>query len=105
MIMDNTCGMMLVTPLLTPIVLQLGYSPYTFAALLCVNLGMGSITPPAAPFLYMTSEMFNVPTAKIIKPACILMLTCYLPVLIAICVWPEISLALPRLVMGAQIIG
>lgn len=105
MIMDNTCGMMLVTPLLTPIVLSLGYSPYTFAALLCVNLGMGSITPPAAPFLYMTSEMFNVPTAKIIKPACILMLTCYLPVLIAICVWPEISLALPRLVMGAQIIG
>ena len=105
MIMDNTCGMMLVTPLLLPLVLELGYSPYTFAALLCVNLGMGSITPPAAPFLYMTSEMFNVPTAKIIKPACILMGTCYLPVLLLITAIPEISLWLPRLIMGIDIIG
>lgn len=105
MIMDNTCGMMLVTPLLTPLVLKLGYSPYTFAALLCVNLGMGSITPPAAPFLYMTSKMFDVPTAKIIRPACILMLTCYLPVLILVTTVPELSLWLPRLIMGAELIG
>ena len=105
MIMDNTCGMMLVTPLLTPLVLQLGFSPYQFAALLCVNLGMGSITPPAAPFLYVTSEMFDVPTAKIIRPAFILMGTCYLPVLILVTTIPEISLWLPRLIMGASMIG
>ena len=105
MIMDNTCGLMLVTPLLTPVVEALGVSPYTFAAILCVNLGMGSITPPAAPFIYLSSKMFKVNTGKIIKPVMVLLLTCYLPVILLTTYVPWLSLWLPKLIMGAKFLG
>ena len=105
MIMDNTCGFLLVTPLLLPVVKAIGVSPYTLAAILCVNLGMGSITPPAAPFIYLTSKMFNVNTGKIFKPVMILLLTCYLPVILLTTFVPELSLWLPRLIMGAKFLG
>lgn len=105
MIMDNTCGLLLVTPLLLPVVKAIGVSPYTLAAILCVNLGMGSITPPAAPFIYLTSKMFNVNTGKIFKPVMILLLTCYLPVILLTTFVPELSLWLPRLIMGAKFLG
>jgi len=104
MIMDNTCGLLLVTPLLTPVVTAIGVSPYTFAAILCVNLGMGSITPPAAPFIYLSSKMFKVNAGKIMKPVMILLFTCYLPVILLTTYVSCLSLWLPKLIMGSKFI-
>ncbi len=49
MLMDDTSGCLLATPILVPIIKELGFSPVHFAAILAVNLGMGNITPPVAP--------------------------------------------------------
>jgi len=51
MLMDDTSGVLLATPILLPIVTELGVSPIQFAAIVGVNLGMGNITPPTAPLL------------------------------------------------------
>ena len=39
--------------LMLPIVRDLGIDPIQFAAIIGVNLGMGNITPPTAPLLYL----------------------------------------------------
>ncbi len=104
MIMDDTCATMLCTPLLMPLAISFGISPYQMAAILGVNLGMGNVTPPTAPFLYMASQMANVNSAKVIKYVLILILCAYIPTLILTSYIPEISTFLPQLILGDKIV-
>ena len=100
MIMDDTSGILLAAPILFPIATSLGLSPYHFAAIMGVNLGMGCITPPTAPFLYLSSRVFKTSSAKEIKPMLFLILFAYLPTLIVTTYVPQFSLWLPTLIMG-----
>ncbi|MEG1798918.1 MAG: TRAP transporter large permease, partial [Synergistaceae bacterium] len=59
MIMDDVSGILLCTPILLPVVTALGVHPIHFAAILGVNLGMGNITPPTAPMLYLSGRICN----------------------------------------------
>ncbi len=104
MICDDTAGTLIAGPLLLPVVTQCGLSPYQYAAILGVNLGMGCITPPCAPFLYLASRLFKCPVEKIIPHVGKILLFCYLPVLIAVTYWPALSLTLVKLVMGPKFI-
>jgi len=102
MIMDDTCGIMLCTPLLLPIIYKLGINPYQFAAIIGVNLGMGNITPPTAPFLYLSAQLAGVNSAKVIKPSIVLILFAYVPTLILTTYVPVISVFLPSLFLGSK---
>ena len=86
--------------ILAPVVIELGFSPYQFAAIVGVNLGMGCITPPTAPFLYMSSRLTGVPVKDMMKDVLIILATVYLPVLIITVAFPDFSLWLPKLVLG-----
>ena len=57
MLMDDVSGVLLASPLLLPMVTDLGIDPIQFAAIIGVNLGMGNITPPTAPLLYMGARI------------------------------------------------
>ena len=100
MLMDDTCACLLVATILAPVVVEMGFSPYQFAAIVGVNLGMGCITPPTAPFLYMSSRLTGVPVKDMMKDVLILLATVYLPVLIITVAFPDFSLWLPKLVLG-----
>ena len=100
MLMDDGCGTILCATILTPVIIDLGFSPYQFAAILGVNLGMGCITPPTAPFLYMSSRFTGVPVKAMIKDVMIILFLVYLPVLFITTFWPDFSLWLPKLVLG-----
>lgn len=100
MVMDDTSGVMLVTTLLIPMASKLNMSPYTFSAIIGVNLGMGNITPPTAPFLYMTSSIAKVDTLKIMKYSLIIILFAYLPTLLLTTYVPAVSTWLPNLILG-----
>ncbi len=102
MLMDDTCACLLVATILAPVVVELGFSPYQFAAIVGVNLGMGCITPPTAPFLYMSSRLTGVPVKDMMKDVLILLATVYLPVLIITVAFPNFSLWLPKLVLGSK---
>ena len=104
MIMDDSSATLLAAPILFPIMTEIGVSPYQFAAIMGVNIGMGNITPPSAPFLYLSARIFGTETSKVIKPALILMLFGYLPTLLLTTFIPEISLTLPRLLLGDKLV-
>lgn len=97
MLMDDASGVLLATPILVPVVTALGVSPIHFAAILAVNLGMGNITPPTAPLLYLAGRMTNTETRIMLKPTLIYIVFAWLPTLLLVTYIPQISLFLPTL--------
>jgi tripartite ATP-independent transporter DctM subunit len=103
MIMDDSCAMMLCSPLLIPIGIKLGVDPYHMCAILGVNIGMGNATPPTAPFLYMASGMAGISAGRVMKYVLIIILFAYVPTLLLTTYIPTLSTWLPSLIMGNKI--
>ena len=97
MLMDDTSAILLCTPILLPVVTQLGVSPVQFAAIVGVNLGLGCVTPPTAPFLYLGSRIAGAPVNEMLKPTMYLIFFAWLPTLILTTYVPALSLWLPGL--------
>ena len=100
MIMDDASATLLAAPMLYPLICELGIPPYQFAAILGVNIGMGNVTPPSAPFLYLSSRIYGVDVGQVMKPVIFLLLFAYLPTIIMVTYIPDVSLWLPRLLLG-----
>ncbi|MCK9356446.1 MAG: TRAP transporter large permease, partial [Dehalococcoidia bacterium] len=82
MIVDDFTGTLLAAPLLFPLMQHLGVHPVHFAAILGTNLGLGNVTPPMAPILYLAGRLGNVTIDKMIKPALIFMVFGAVPVVL-----------------------
>lgn len=95
MLMDDVSGTLLSTPVLLPLVVSLGVSPIQFAAILGVNLGMGNVTPPTAPLLYLGGRVCNTQINTMLKPTLMMILFAWIPTLILTTYIPQISLFLP----------
>ena len=102
MIMDDTSAVMLATPIMIPIINEIGISPVHFAAIVAVNSGMGNITPPCAPLLYLSGGLSKTPINEALKPCLYFILFGWLPVLIVTTYFPALSMWLPRMVLGIQ---
>lgn len=102
MLMDDCSATLLCTPILLPVIIKMGISPIHFAAILGVNIGMGNVTPPTAPLLYLAGRLNGASLDQSIKPALQLILFCWLPVLFIITYIPSLSLFLPRLILGIK---
>lgn len=99
MLMDDVSGILLSTPILLPIVTGIGVHPVHFAAILGVNLGMGNITPPTAPMLYLSGRVCGAKINKMLSPIMIFIIFAWIPTLLLTTFIPEISIALPRLIL------
>lgn len=97
MLMDDTSAILLTTPILLPVVIQLGVSPVHFAAIMGVNLGLGCVTPPTAPFLYLGARIGNAPINEMMRPTMYYIFFAWIPTLIITTYVPGLSLFLPRL--------
>jgi tripartite ATP-independent transporter DctM subunit len=97
MLMDDTSAILLTTPILLPVVIQLGVSPVHFAAILGVNLGLGCVTPPTAPFLYLGARIGNAPIGEMMGPTMWFIAFAWIPTLALTTFVPGLSLFLPRL--------
>lgn len=100
MLMDDFSALVLCSSLLTPIAISTGMDPIHFAAVIGVNLGMGNITPPTAPLLYLGSRVTGVSVQAMMKPTLIMIGCAWLPTLMIITFIPQISLYLPELFFG-----
>ena len=101
MIMDDTSGLVIAAIILSPIATSFGMDPRHFAAIAGVATGLGLITPPVAPTLYMASRGGGgVPLEEYIKPAMIFVIFAYLPVLILTTYVPQLALYIPKLILG-----
>ena len=97
MLMDDTSAILLCTPILLPVVIQLGVNPVHFAAIMGVNLGLGCVTPPTAPFLYLGARIGNAPINEMMRPTMWYILFAWIPTLAVTTYFPGLSLWLPRL--------
>ena len=102
-IMDDASSTLLCTPLLLPVARSIGVNPYHFAAVLGLNLGMGNITPPTAPFVFLAARLFNVNVTQTFKPVLFLLLFAYLPTLLITMYVPVLSTYLPSLILGEKV--
>lgn len=100
MLMDDVSGVLLASPLMLPMVKDLGIDPIQFAAIIGVNLGMGNITPPTAPLLYLGARVGQTSVHSMLKPTLIMILFAWIPTLILTTYIPAISLALPDFMLG-----
>lgn len=93
MVMDTTPAILILTPILLPIVTNLGMDPVQFGVIMVVNLAIGFVTPPIGVNLFVASSLTNVPVMNIAKKA-MPMIICFLLTLLLITFIPAISLAL-----------
>lgn len=78
---DNISSMIILTPILLPIMLQLGVDPVHFGLVMTVALATGFVTPPYGANLFVASAVSGVGMLKISKaviPFIIAMLLCLL---------------------------
>lgn len=99
MLMDDVSSVLLCAPLLMPIVTSIGVSPVHFAAIICVNISLGCVTPPCAPLLYLASRLSNTPVSAMMKPTLFLIFFVWLPALLLVTYIPALSLTLPNLLL------
>jgi TRAP transporter, DctM subunit len=97
MLMDDVSGMLLCTPLLMPLMTSIGINPIHFAAIIGVNLGMGNITPPTAPLLYIGCRLTGASLNETLKPTMQMIGFAWIPTLILTTYIPQIALFLPTL--------
>lgn len=97
MLMDDTSAVLLSTPILLPIAIELGVSPVQFAAIIGVNTGMGNITPPTAPLLYLAGRITGAQVKDMLPYTFRLILFAWLPTMLLVTFVPELSLFLPKL--------
>jgi tripartite ATP-independent transporter DctM subunit len=100
MLMDDVSGILLGTPILVPLVTQIGVDPVHFAAIMGVNLGLGNVTPPTAPLLYLSGRIAGAPVNQMMKPTICFILFAWVPTLLLTTYVPEVSLWLVRLAGG-----
>ncbi|PKH03333.1 TRAP transporter large permease [Psychromonas sp. MB-3u-54] len=102
MIVDDISGAVLAAIIFLPIVEQLGIHPIHFAAIVGVNLGLGNVSPPCAPMLYMAGGVAKLPLHKYIGPTLKFLCLGHLPMVFIVTFVPDLALFLPRLLMGIE---
>ena len=96
MIMDMAPIILIATPILLPVALEVGIHPVQFGIMMVLNCGIGLLTPPVGAVLFIGSAVAKRPMEKVVK-ATLPFYFCMLVALILISFIPEISLWLPRI--------
>jgi tripartite ATP-independent transporter DctM subunit len=95
MVVNDITAIILTAPLLLPLMTALEISPIQFAAIMGVNTAMGGVTPPYASILYLGARIGKVKFTEVVRPAMTLLLFGYVPVVILVSVWPDLSEYIP----------
>ncbi|MCG8478934.1 MAG: TRAP transporter large permease [Spirochaetales bacterium] len=95
-VMDLTPGIIILAPILTPVMTQIGIDPVYFGVIMCINLGIGLVTPPVGTVLYVASGVANVKLDQLIR-ALLPFLGTLLLVLTLLIVFPDLVTVIPNL--------
>lgn len=96
-LMDMAPLILIMTPILLPVVMQLGVNPVHFGIIMMTNLGIGLITPPVGSVMFVSAAVSGLKIEQVLKS----MLPFYIGlfiVLLLVTYWPPLSLWLPTLV-------
>ena len=67
MVMDTTPAILILSPILLPIVTEIGMDPIHFGVMMVVNLAIGFVTPPIGVNLFVASSLTEIPIMEIAK--------------------------------------
>ena len=96
MFFDCTVIVMLLTPLLIPLAKNFGLSMTHIGVIVVLNAMIGLLTPPVGYSLYVLNSVTGYPVMKIAR-WCLPWMVPLIFTLLAITVFPEISLFIPRM--------
>ena len=94
-LMDMAPLILILTPILLPVVTQLGVHPVHFGMIMMVNLGIGLITPPVGSVLFVASAVSNQKMETVTR-AMAPFFGALFTVLMIVTYVPQVSLWLPR---------
>jgi tripartite ATP-independent transporter DctM subunit len=96
---EGTSALIILTPIFVPILAKLGVDPVHFGIVLVTNLTIAGVTPPVGQMMFISSQVLRVPmddyTMEVLP-----FLGAMFVVLIALTVFPQITLWLPNWVFG-----
>jgi len=105
MFMESICILLITVPLLLPLFEAIGMNPIHAGAMVCVNIGIGQVTPPFAVGLFVGARLSGVLVHQIAKPALLFITLGAIPVLLLTTFIPDLALWLPKLICGAKACG
>jgi tripartite ATP-independent transporter DctM subunit len=94
-VMDMTPAVLIFTPILLPIVTELGMDPIHFGIVMVLNLCVGLCTPPVGSVLFLGTQIAETSIERVIRPL-FPFFAAMLAALLLVTFIPEISLFLPR---------
>lgn len=94
--MDLTPSIIILTPILLPIMMQIGVDPVHFGVIMVVNLAIGMFTPPVGLCLFISCGIAQVGIAEVVK-AFIPFLIVMLIILLLVTYIPGLVMFLPNL--------
>ncbi|WP_339413942.1 TRAP transporter large permease [Pseudomonas sp. EA_35y_Pfl2_R5] len=97
-LMDMAPLILILTPILLPVVMDIGVDPVHFGMIMLVNLGIGLITPPVGAVLFVGAAIGKVTIENTIKSLLPFYAALFM-VLLAVTYVPAISLWLPSVVL------
>jgi tripartite ATP-independent transporter DctM subunit len=97
--MDLTPALLIFTPIFLPVAQEMGMDPVHFGVMMTLNLCIGICTPPVGSALFVGASIAGVPVWSVLRPILPFYLA-FAAVLAVVTLFPEISLFLPRLLLG-----
>ncbi len=97
MFIDTISAIVILTPILLPVVTNIGIDPIHFGVILVMNLAIGFVTPPLGVNLFVASTVGKVSFESIVKAMIPIFITMIIALLIVI-YFPPLSTGLPNLV-------
>jgi tripartite ATP-independent transporter DctM subunit len=98
-IMDAAPIILIVTPLILPVLAQVGIDPVHFGVVMVLNLMIGTLTPPYGILLFMMSNLTGIPFHRVVRSV----IPFLVPLLVALALTtylPGLVMAIPRLLLG-----
>ena len=99
-IMDVAPLIVITTPVLIPVIQQIGMNPIQFGIVLLCNLAIGMCTPPVGATLFAGCAVGKIPMEKCMR-GIVPFYAAMVMVLLLVTYVPAVSLFLPNLLMGA----
>ena len=97
--MEALAALLILIPIMAPAAISFGIDPVQFGLIMIFNLILGTNHPPIGVVLFVMARIADV-TFEQISRAILPWLVPLLIVLVAITVWPPLTLGLPALVMS-----
>jgi C4-dicarboxylate transporter, DctM subunit len=94
--LEGLAAIILVTPILLPLVTQVGINPLHFGLIVIINLCIGMLTPPMGICLFVVCGVAKVKLAPLFKEV-VPFLTVEIVILFVVTYFPWFTLTLPRL--------